>query len=64
MYPVLYETGFANQPTATACGDGLELRDLYINGSRALRRPTTSRCPPNLPTARPFSIARSRAYAD
>src|SRR5919108_1371064 len=30
MYPVLYKTGFASQPTATHRGDSLELRDAYI----------------------------------
>jgi uracil-DNA glycosylase family 4 len=30
LFPVLYETGFANQPTSVAVGDGLELRNLYV----------------------------------
>jgi uracil-DNA glycosylase len=30
MYPVLYKTRFASQPTATHRGDSLELRDAYI----------------------------------
>ena len=33
MYPVLYETGFANQPTATDRDDGLRLKDLYITAA-------------------------------
>ncbi len=33
MYPVLYETGFANQPTATDRNDGLKLKDLYITAA-------------------------------
>jgi len=33
MYPVLYETGFANQPSATDRNDGLVLRDLYITAA-------------------------------
>ena len=33
MYPVLYETGFANQPTATRRDDGLVLTDLYITAA-------------------------------
>src|SRR5271155_1464962 len=41
MYPVLYETGFASQPTATARDDGQVLTDLYITaaagGTRQLR---------------------------
>ena len=33
MYPVLYETGFASQPTAVDRGDGLALTDLYITAA-------------------------------
>jgi uracil-DNA glycosylase len=33
MFPVLYETGFANQPNATDRDDGLELKDLYITAA-------------------------------
>jgi uracil-DNA glycosylase len=33
MYPILYETGFANQPTAAERNDGLVLRDLYITAA-------------------------------
>ena len=33
MYPVLYETGFANQPHATHRDDGLRLKDAYITAA-------------------------------
>ena len=33
LYRTLYETGFANQPTATACDDGLELQDCRITNA-------------------------------
>jgi uracil-DNA glycosylase family 4 len=33
MYPVLYRTGFASQPTATHVGDGLKLTDAYITAA-------------------------------
>src|ERR1700675_2742704 len=33
MYPVLHDTGFANQPTATDRNDGLQLKDLYITAA-------------------------------
>ena len=36
MYPVLYETGFSNQPNATDREDGLELRGSVHHRSRAL----------------------------
>ena len=54
MYPVLYETGFANQPTATACGDGLELAICTSPPPPAVLRPTTSRCPQELANCAPF----------
>jgi len=33
MYPVLYRTGFASQPTATHVDDGLKLHDAYITAA-------------------------------
>jgi uracil-DNA glycosylase len=33
MYPVLYETGFANQANVTDRNDGLKLKDLYITAA-------------------------------
>ena len=33
MYPVLHETGFASQPTATDRNDGLVLKNLYITAA-------------------------------
>jgi uracil-DNA glycosylase len=33
MYPVLYETGFASQPTGTNRNDGLKLKNLYITAA-------------------------------
>ena len=33
MFPVLHETGFANQPNATDPNDGLALKDLYITAA-------------------------------
>lgn len=49
MFPVLYETGFANQPNATDRNDGLKLKDLYITAA--------VRCAPpdNKPTTQELS---------
>lgn len=56
MYPVLYEIGFANQPTATNREDGLVLKDLYITAA--------ARCAP--PDNKPFPIelANCAPYLD
>jgi uracil-DNA glycosylase len=56
MYPVLYETRFANQPTATDRKDGLKLKDLYITAA--------VRCAPpdNKPT--PQELAECSIFLD
>jgi uracil-DNA glycosylase family 4 len=48
MYPVLYETGFANQPNATDRDDGLELRDLYITAAVRCAPPDNKPLPQEL----------------
>ena len=48
MYPVLYETGFANQPTATKRGDGLELKNLYITAAVRCAPPDNKPLPQEL----------------
>jgi uracil-DNA glycosylase family 4 len=56
MFPVLYETGFANQPNATDRDDGLKLKDLYITAA--------VRCAPpdNKPT--PQELAECSQFLD
>lgn len=56
MYPVLYQTKFANQPNATDSKDGLELKDLYITAA--------VRCAPpeNRPT--PQELAECSQFLD
>jgi uracil-DNA glycosylase len=48
MYPVLYETGFANQPTATDRNDGLTLNDLYITAAVRCAPPDNNPLPQEL----------------
>src|SRR5579863_105773 len=48
MYPVLYETGFANQPNATDRDDGLELKDLYITAAVRCAPPDNKPLPQEL----------------
>jgi uracil-DNA glycosylase family 4 len=56
MYPVLYETGFTNQPEATHVGDGLELKDLYITAA--------ARCAPPDNKPLPQELAHCSEYLD
>jgi uracil-DNA glycosylase len=48
MYPILYETGFASQPTATDRNDGLKLRDLYITAAVRCAPPNNKPLPQEL----------------
>jgi len=54
MYPVLYETGFANQPTVTDRNDGLILTDLYITAAARCAPPDNKPLPQELANCAPF----------
>jgi uracil-DNA glycosylase family 4 len=54
MYPILYETGFANQPNATDRNDGLELRDLYITAAVRCAPPDNKPLPSELANCAPY----------
>jgi uracil-DNA glycosylase family 4 len=56
MYPVLYDTGFANQPTAIRRDDGLELKDLYITAA--------ARCAPPDNKPLPQELANCASYLE
>jgi uracil-DNA glycosylase len=56
MYPVLYDTGFANQTTATDRNDGLELKSLYITSA--------VRCAPPDNKPLPSELANCSEYLD
>jgi uracil-DNA glycosylase family 4 len=56
MFPVLHETGFANQPTATDRADGLRLRDLYITAA--------VRCAPPENKPLPQELAECSSFLD
>ncbi|HEY7353535.1 MAG TPA: uracil-DNA glycosylase [Terriglobales bacterium] len=56
MYPVLHETGFANQGIATNRNDGLVLKDLYITAA--------ARCAPPDNKPLPFELANCAPYLD
>lgn len=48
MYPVLYETGFASQPTSTDRNDGMQLKDLYITAAVRCAPPDNKPLPEEL----------------
>jgi len=50
MYPVLFETGFANQPNATSREDGLQLTNLYITAAVRCAPPDNKPLPQELLT--------------
>ncbi len=54
MYPILYETGFANQPTAVDRCDGLELKDLYITAAARCAPPDNKPLPQELANCAPY----------
>jgi uracil-DNA glycosylase len=54
MYPVLYETGFANQPTATDRNDGLRLKDLYITAAVRCAPPDNKPLPAEFANCAPY----------
>ena len=54
MYPVLYETGFANQPNATHRDDGLKLKDLYITAAVRCAPPDNKPLPSELANCAPY----------
>jgi uracil-DNA glycosylase len=56
MYPVLHETGFANQANATHRDDGLVLKDAYITAA--------VRCAPPDNKPLPAEIANCAPYLD
>lgn len=54
MYPVLHETGFANQPYATSREDGLILKDLYITAAARCAPPDNKPFPTELSNCAPY----------
>lgn len=54
MYPILYETGFASQPTAVNRNDGLKLIDLYITAAVRCAPPDNKPLPTELAACSTF----------
>ena len=60
MYPVLHETGFANQPCATDRDDGLILKDLYITAAARCAPPDNKPAPDERDRCLPYLAAEVR----
>ena len=54
MYPILYKVGFASQPTADHCNDGLRLIDCYITAAVRCAPPKNKPLPSELANCAPF----------
>jgi uracil-DNA glycosylase len=56
LYQALYDAGFANQPTAVKCDDGLQLKNVYITAA--------ARCAPPDNKPLPAEILNCRGYLE
>lgn len=64
MYPVLHETGFASQPSATDRNDGLKLKDLYITAAVRCAPPDNKPLPEELAACAPYLDRELRGLKD
>jgi len=66
LYKSLYDAGFANQPTAVNCEDGLKLKNVYIAAAARCAPPENKPLPSEILNCRPYlereiEILRPRA---
>ena len=54
LYKIMYETGFASQPTSTSRDDGLTLLDAYISATVRCAPPDNKPLPEEIRNCRPY----------
>lgn len=54
LYRILYQTGFASQPTAVSRDDGLRLKDIYITAAVRCAPPGNKPAPEEFGNCRPY----------
>jgi uracil-DNA glycosylase family 4 len=64
LFPALHATGFANQPTSVAIGDGLALTDLYVGAVNRCAPPANKPTPDERDNCLPYLVAELRALHD
>ena len=60
LFPVLYETGFANQPTSRNVDDGLQLVDLYVAAVNRCAPPGNRPTPTERDNCLPYMVRELR----
>ena len=61
LFPVLFEAGFANQPTSSAVGDGLTLSDLFVAAVNRCAPPGNRPTPHERDNCLPFLVGELHA---
>ena len=61
LFPALWATGFANQPTSVSVGDGLELRDLYVAAVNRCAPPLNKPSPDERDNCLPYLVGELAA---
>jgi len=64
MYPILYKTGFASQPTAVSREDGLKLIDCYITAAVRCAPPDNKPLPEEIANCAPYLDREIAALKD